>query len=344
MNKLILEEIYIVHNEILDDSEQEESEDEEQEFKEQESNELEDSDSSFEGDDLNEESDYADEEEEDSDSDSDEDTNLFEPIIFQLTDDFRFISPIMQSNPSTSLYKAIDKNTNTIVCVKMVISKSNQIPIEVKILEYIRRLGGHENIQELISVYHQTSTAWVIITKFYESTSSYQSKCLFSNGASIYVFMKQLFQGLVFLHSNSIIHRDIKPSNLLWNNDTKHLTIIDFDLSCWNHSAGHSQSVGTDGYTAPEVLNFSRDVISRPKYFQEIDLYSSGCVFAGLMHSVHEDDMKEKYFYVWRSKYSKMKSREYDDDLLLGLIEYDRNKRISASAALQSNYILKSNE
>ncbi len=339
MNKLILDDIYIEHNEILDNSEQEESEEEESK------QELEESDSSYEGD-LNEESEYEEneEEEEDSDSDSDDDKNLFEPIIFQLTDDFRFVSPIIQSNPSTSLYKAIDKNTNTIVCVKMVISKSNQIPIEVKILEYIRRLGGHENIQELIGVYHQTSTAWVIITKFYESTSSYQSKCLFSNGATIHMFMKQLFQGLVFLHSNSIIHRDIKPSNLLWNNETKHLTIIDFDLSCWNHSAGHSQSVGTDGYTAPEVLNFSRDVTSRPKYFQEIDLYSSGCVFAGLMHSVHEDDMKEKYFYVWRSKYSKMKSREYDDDLLLGLIEYDRNKRISASAALQSNYIIKSNE
>src|SRR4029079_15714424 len=141
------------------------------------------------------------------------------------------------------------------------------------------------------------------------------------------------------LHANSIIHRDIKPSNLLWNHDQKHLTICDFDLATWNHSTFHISSVGTDSFMAPEVLAFGRDVpYERKPYGQEIDLYSAGCVFAALMHSICETDMKEKYIYAWRKKYSK-KSKEEEDLLFLKLLEHDPLKRISALHALQSNYI-----
>ncbi len=282
---------------------------------------------------------YDDEEEEEEEEEK-KDKISFRDIYFKLTDLYRFNSLLTKSNSKTAVYTAIDKQTNLEVCIKISLNNLNTIPIEVKILEHIRRKGGHENIQELIAVHHLPFIAWIVVTKFYSSNSNFESTCLFSNSKKIHLFMTQLLNGIHFLHLHSIIHRDIKPSNLLWNDSTQKLTIIDFDLATWNHTTGHCVCVGTNGYIAPEVLAFSRDVIIRSKYFQSIDLYSIGCVFAGLLHSVCEDDMKEKYFYVWRQKYNQLITKDYDDELFLALIEFDSKKRISAFDALKSNYIL----
>ncbi len=318
MDVLVLEDIDVKYNEIFEDSANEESE-EEDSILEDESDEDEDYEMS--------------EEEGDEDEDDEEEEPDFDPFVFELSDNFKFASLITKSNSQTAIYKATCRTTQVTVCIKITLNKLNQIPIEVKILEYIKRLGGHKNIQALLGVCHFPDAAWVVITKFYESI---KEEDIFGHKDIIHNYTKQLLEGLQFLHSNSIIHRDIKPSNLLW--DGTILIIIDFDLACWNHKQGHTQCVGTDGYVAPEVLCFHRDVAERVNYFQQIDLYSVGCVFAGLNHSVSEDSMEERYFYVWRKKY--IKSKETDDQLFLGLIHHNTAKRLTAQMALQSDYIL----
>lgn len=47
----------------------------------------------------------------------------------------------------------------------------------------------------------------------------------------IKIYMKQLFKGLHYLHSNGIMHRDIKPFNVLIDPTRHSLKIIDFGLS-----------------------------------------------------------------------------------------------------------------
>lgn len=292
-----------------------------------------------------EEGDEADYEDEESDSSSDEEEEElkldFEPILFALWKDFQFLFRITSTNPTTSIYKAIDIKTTKEVCVKISLTRSNSTPIEVKVLEHIRRVGGHQNVQKIVSVFHQHCTAWVLVTEYVNSDRDYESKYLFTNEDKIRSFMKQLFQGLDFLHSNNLIHRDVKPSNLLWDNTNEKLVICDFDLACWNHSKGHTASCGTDSFLASELIAFDRDVpFERKNYFQEIDLYSAGCTFAGLQHSVLEDNMKEKYIYSWRQRYSKKTMKSSDDELFLRLVEHDPQKRISAKDALLSSYIL----
>ena len=322
MQNILLHEIDTGFGELFEDSESEaSSDDEEYEEEEEEGDEQEDE--------------YEEEQEQEE-----QERPSFRDIYFKLTDLYRFASLLTKSNSKTAVYDAVDKNTNQNVCIKIVLTNSSAVPIEVKILEHIRRKGGHENVQELIAVHHLPSIAWIVVTKFYPSTPDFETKCLFFNSEKIHLFMTQLLKGIDFLHMHSIIHRDIKPSNLLWDDSKLQLTIIDFDLATWNHTYGHCVCVGTNGYIAPEVLAFDRDVSARPKYFQSIDLYSAGCVFAGFIHSVTEDDMKEKYFHVWREKYVKLKTKDYDDELLLTLIELDTKKRITASNALKSNYVL----
>ncbi len=339
MNEIQLETIPIEYNECLSDSQEEESDSEsdlelieELIKKEPRADEIElESEEEEE-----EEGDY-----EDSDSDDDDQVLDFNPIIFALSDHFRFLNIITQTNSTTCLYKAIDRKTIKEVCIKISLTSSNLIPIEIKMLEYIRRLEGEkQNIQKLLNVFHQPDTAWVLVTEYVNSDRDYESKYLFGKEDKIRCFMTQLFKGLQFLHQHSIIHRDIKPSNLLWDDDKQFLVICDFDLACWNHSQKHQICVGTDSYICPSILAFDRDVpYERKNYGQEVDLYSSGCVFGGLQHSVIENDLKEKYIYSWRKRY--MKKANDDDELFLQLVEHNIKKRITAIDALQSSYINK---
>ncbi len=73
--------------------------------------------------------------------------------------------------------------------------------------------------------------------------------------------LKDIAEGLDYLHSKGIIHRDLKPSNLLWHPDEKRLKISDFGLSKTARdsillSGAKMPSIsGTDPYMAPEIWN-----------------------------------------------------------------------------------------
>lgn len=45
------------------------------------------------------------------------------------------------------------------------------------------------------------------------------------------MMVKQMFEGLKFLHSKGIAHRDLKPDNVMWD-DSQRLVLIDLGLSC----------------------------------------------------------------------------------------------------------------
>lgn len=106
-------------------------------------------------------------------------------------------------------------------------------------------------------------------------------------------WLKGLVEGVAYLHDHGIVHRDLKPANLFLEEGV--VKIGDYGLSkAITHSRepGHSQSVGTCHYMAPEI--------GTGKYHKPIDVYAIGIIVYELLtgrvpfdgESVHEVLMK----------------------------------------------------
>ncbi|MBN1910588.1 MAG: protein kinase [Pirellulales bacterium] len=77
--------------------------------------------------------------------------------------------------------------------------------------------------------------------------------------------------GVAYLHDHGIVHRDLKPGNIF--SDEGRVQIGDYGLSKFvscSRRSGHTESVGTVHYMAPEVAN--------GRYGKEIDIYALGIV------------------------------------------------------------------
>ena len=66
-------------------------------------------------------------------------------------------------------------------------------------------------------------------------------------------FIGCLLLGLEYIHNNNIIHRDIKPENLVCDKNG-YIRITDFGIAKINKGDNSTETSGTPGYMAPEVL------------------------------------------------------------------------------------------
>ena len=99
--------------------------------------------------------------------------------------------------------------------------------------------------------------------------------------------MKQILEGVKFLHENNIVHRDIKPHNILMNRLLK-IKLSDMGLSKQLETemdSYHTDAVkGTVGWQPSEVILDKADFKFKNTHrTQKVDIFSLGCVFYYLM-------------------------------------------------------------
>ncbi|MBI1314150.1 protein kinase [bacterium] len=82
-------------------------------------------------------------------------------------------------------------------------------------------------------------------------------------------FIREIAKGLALLHDNGIVHRDLKPHNVFFEDG--YVKVGDYSLSkviTASHRSGHTLTVGTVHYMAPEI--------GVGRYDRTVDIYALG--------------------------------------------------------------------
>ncbi|KAJ1551337.1 hypothetical protein HK096_001004 [Nowakowskiella sp. JEL0078] len=147
--------------------------------------------------------------------------------------------------------------------------------------------------------------------------------------------MRQVVEGVMYLHDNGIIHRDLKLSNLLLTEDYK-LKIADFGLAAKINSAHGEQKTmcGTPNYISPEI-------VSRLPYGLASDVWSLGCMFVTLLTGTppfESKEVKTTLDRVTKGDYtlpSQLLKFPHAVDLIQKMLQKNPTQRISMNKILQ---------
>ncbi|KAJ3788957.1 Pkinase-domain-containing protein [Lentinula aff. detonsa] len=276
------------------------------------------------------------------------------------------------------VFRARDKQTGDIVALKKLKLDEEKNGFPITSLREINALMAcrHDNVVGIREVVvGDTLTQVFIVMDFIE----HDLKSLLTLMPSpflqseIKTLMLQLLSAIKHCHTNWILHRDLKTSNLLMNNRGT-IKVADFGLARRYGDpigvGGMTQLVVTLWYRAPEIL------LGAEKYSTAVDMWSVGCIFAELLlkeplfQAKNEIELISMIFkllgpptnnswpgysslplaktitlpsphlHQFRQKFQYMTTAGID--LLMSLLTYDPDQRISAEEALDHPYFTES--
>ena len=227
--------------------------------------------------------------------------------------------------------------------MKLIKKKENKPSEEKEILNEIQILKNldHPKILKIIDFF-SSPKLYYIITEYCPDGELFNEIIKvgkFNEGKAAFI-MNQLFKAITYCHSQNIIHRDLKPENIMITDREKNgclqVKIIDFGTAkITEKGQKENRYVGSSYYMAPEVI--------RRKYNEKCDLWSCGVIMYILLSGKPPFDGDDDKEILEKIKIGQYDLNEYpfpslsdeSKDLIKKLLEYDPNKRISASEALQ---------
>ncbi|KAK9859391.1 hypothetical protein WJX84_001717 [Apatococcus fuscideae] len=107
-----------------------------------------------------------------------------------------------------------------------------------------------------------------------------------------YIF--ELLKALDYCHSQGIMHRDVKPHNVMIDHDLRKLRLIDWGLAEFYHPGKeYNVRVASRYFKGPELLVDLQD------YDYALDLWSLGCMFAGMIFRKNHSSMAMTIMISW---------------------------------------------
>jgi len=237
------------------------------------------------------------------------------------------------------VYSCKKKGSNDEYAVKMIDQVETPVSEIKQEVEMLKRLA-HPCVVKLHDVYYEKVFVCMVL-EIYRGGDMIEGMQLHWKTKGIIPMpciqnvSKMMFQGVDWLHQNNVIHRDLKGDNYLQdrkeveNPDTR-IYLSDFgtvvDLQ---PNARLRQKCGTKTYWGPEFYALN--------YGAKVDCWALGVVIFGMVTGRFpfkgEDDVKHKAI--------KVPSRcgKEGETFILGTLERDESKRLSARQALQHPFL-----
>ena len=167
--------------------------------------------------------------------------------------------------------------------------------------------------------------------------------------------MKQILDGLIYIHDHEIIHRDIKPDNILVKfsseNDKDKLNmmnaqikICDFGISIRGKEA--FTAIGTEVYMDPFILkklNERNDLVDSKGYYKNADIWSLGVVCYEMLIGktvFNGRNKQDLYLNVENGGYTIPTNLSKEVvSFINGMLQYDPDKRLTASELSRHHFL-----
>ncbi|XP_073119007.1 cyclin-dependent kinase G-1-like [Henckelia pumila] len=195
-------------------------------------------------------------------------------------DEYQLLSEISHGSYGV-VYKAMEKKTGQVVAIKEEFdgfceSTSREIDI-------LKSVTHHPSFVGFKRVFVDQYDGVYVVMEYMENDLGRAMKNTttpFDGTTRAQALIKQLLEGVRFLHENRIMHRDLKPSNILLNHKGE-AKICDFGLSRRYERErafdSYSPHVVTLWYRAPELLLWAKT------YSCAVDIWAVGCIMAEVL-------------------------------------------------------------
>ncbi|XP_006639760.2 myosin light chain kinase 2, skeletal/cardiac muscle [Lepisosteus oculatus] len=203
---------------------------------------------------------------------------------------------------------------------------------------------SHVNLIQLYSAF-EARTEVVLIMEYVEGGELFErivdDSCRLTEVDTM-LFVKQICEGIHYMHQMYVLHLDLKPENILCVNKTGHqVKIIDFGLARrFRPREKLRVSFGTPEFLAPEIVNF--DFVSFPT-----DMWTLGVIsymlLSGLSPFLGDDDSQTLNNVLAANWYFDEEAFEHVSheakDFISSLLIREKSGRLSAAQCLKHPWL-----
>lgn len=164
------------------------------------------------------------------------------------------MSELVGKGAFASVYKGLNLKTNQLVAIKQITLEQDQDVLQLMGEIDLLKILKHPNIVK----YHgfvKTDTSLNVFLEFCTGGSLRQLYKQTKNGLPedlVISYVRQILQGLSYLHEQGVVHRDVKAANVLLTEDSS-VKLADFGVAT-KVTSQHQTVVGTPNWMAPETV------------------------------------------------------------------------------------------